>query len=263
MTITLEQLVRTARATAARDRRRLPERELVARLREAPARRRGRFRDALRGPGLSVIAEVKGASPLEGRLRADLEPVTLARAYAAAGAAAVSVLTEERYFGGALAHLQRVAAAVPLPALRKDFVVEPYQVYQAALAGAAAVLLIADALEAEALRELVALAHACGLDALVEVHDAGAAARAAASGSDLIGVNNRDLRTMRVRWRHCLEVADALPDGVVTVAESGLSEAAQLRAVAAAGYDAVLIGSALVSAPDPGARLRALLEGIG
>lgn len=270
MSITLQQLIETARATTARDRGLVPEAELERRLElvrarrpdgRVPAANAGRLRAALRGQSMQVIAEVKGASPVTGTLRADLQPRALAASYAEAGAAAVSVLTEERFFGGSMQHLREVAEQVAVPVLRKDFIVEPYQVRQAALAGAAAVLLIAEALTADELAELVAVAHGLGLDALVEIHAAVSIPAAVDAGSGLIGVNNRDLQTMQVDWRHALEVSDQLPADVVRVAESGIERREQMVALREAGYDAALVGTSLVKAADPAAALRRLLAG--
>ena len=261
--ISLQALVESSRATTARRRRRRSETELLERLAAAglPGRDPGRLRAALACPGLAVIAEVKGASPVEGVLRADLQPCALAREYEEAGAVAISVLTEECHFGGSLEHLSAVAAAVDRPVLRKDFIVDPYQVHEAALAGASGVLLIAEVLDAASLADLVAVAHGLGLDALVEVHDASSVPAAVASGSGLIGVNNRDLETMQVDWRHALEVAVHLPADVVRVAESGIDSHAQLQRLHAAGYDAALIGSSLVRAANPAEALRGMLGG--
>lgn len=259
MTITLQELMDTARESARQRSRRMPEAELEARLRSREIPPSGRFRDALRGSGVALIAEVKGASPVDGTLRAGLEPVEVARGYENAGAAAVSVLTEEHHFGGALEHLEGVARSISLPVLRKDFVSQRYQVLEAALGGAAAVLLIAEALTGERLAELVAEAQAVGLDALVEVHGAAGIDRAVAAGSGLVGVNNRDLESMRVDPTHALAVADRLPRDCVTVAESGVRSRAQVVAAGEAGYDAVLVGSSLMTAPDPQAALRRLL----
>lgn len=263
MTITLDRLVAAARETAARQQRSLSAAEAERLLQEhgLVGRPPGAFRAALRGEQLAVIAEVKGASPVDGVLRDQLEPASLAQRYAAAGASAISVLTEERYFGGRLGHLEEVAATVSLPLLRKDFVVSEYQVARAALSGAAAVLLIAEVLGPGRLRELVAAAHRVGLDALVEIHDADSLPAAVDAASGLIGVNNRNLATMKVDREHCLRIAGRLPEDVVRVAESGLSRPEHAAAVRRAGYDAILVGTALVRADDPSAALRALRGG--
>jgi len=261
MTITLDQLVEVARAKAVADRERLPSAALLARIRETGAleRRQGRLASALRHDGIAIIAEVKGASPVTGQLRSDYDAAAIAREYEAAGAAAVSVLTEETYFGGSLDALEAVAAAVQIPVLRKDFIVEPYQIQQAALAGASAVLLIAEVLTPTELADLVAVAHEYRLDAMVEVHRMDSVAAALAAHSGIIGVNNRNLETMTVDWRHSLEVMPALPKEVVRVSESGIVRSDQLIELAGAGYDAALVGSSLMTAADPGQALRTLL----
>lgn len=261
MSVTMQDLVAAARASTARRRAQRERGELERRIEAAglASRSPGRFRQALSGDEVAVIAEVKGASPVDGTLRAGLEPAALAGRYAAAGGAAISVLTEERFFGGCLDHLEEVTRSTELPVLRKDFIVEHEQVLEAALAGAAAVLLIAEVLDAARLAELTALAHGLGLDALVEIHDVAAVESALASGSGLVGVNNRDLSTMRVDPTHCLRVAEALPGDWVRVAESGIRERGQVRDAARVGYDAVLVGSSLVTAADPAAALRGLV----
>lgn len=262
MSATLRQLLEGSRARLARDRALAPTSELRAQLRDASmvGRSPGRLRAALVADSLTVIAEVKGASPVAGTLRPGLDPAALATDYAKAGAAAISVLTEERWFAGSLEHLRQVARATPLPVLRKDFIVDRYQIEQAALAGAAGVLLIVEALADDALRELVDAAHELGLDALVEAHDERGIERADRAGSGLIGINNRDLTSMQVDWEHCLRVAGRLPEGAVCVAESGIGSAGQMRQIRAAGYHAALVGSSLVVAPDPAAALRSLLR---
>jgi indole-3-glycerol phosphate synthase len=209
------------------------------------------------GAPVAVIAEVKRASPSQGPI-AELDPLATARAYAAAGAAAVSVLTEPHRFGGALAHLQAVAAAVPVPALRKDFVVHPRQVEEAAAAGARGVLLIVGLLGA-ATGTYLRYARRLGLDALVEVHDEGELALAIAAGADLIGVNNRDLRTLEIDLGCAprLIAAGRGDPSVTWVAESGYGERAQLAALRGVA-DAVLIGTRLAASGDVGAALRTL-----
>ncbi|HJO05237.1 MAG TPA: indole-3-glycerol phosphate synthase TrpC [Acidobacteriota bacterium] len=261
--ITLDRLVETARQKAAVDRATTPQAELRAKLRDSDALHRpgGRLRRALQSDGMSVIAEIKAASPLAGPLRTPFDPVDLARQYVGAGAAAISVLTEETFFAGSLAHLGSVAAAVELPVLRKDFIIDAYQIEQAALAGAAAVLLIAEALEPSQLRDLVGIAHQMRLDALVELHDADSIDAVVEADSGLIGINNRDLRSMRVDWRHSLHVAEQLPAGTIRVSESGIQAATELHQLEAAGYHAVLVGTSLVRATDPATALRRLLVG--
>ena len=242
-----------ARARAADARESSP----VARPPVTPAAPIG-LRAALAGGDLRVIAEVKRASPSQGAIR-DLDPTATAAAYAAAGAAAVSVLTEPHRFGGALTHLEGVAAAVPIPALRKDFVVHPRQVVEAVEAGARAVLLIAAVL-GDALGEYVAFAERLGLDPLVEVHDRSELDRAIDVGATLIGVNNRDLRTLAIDLStapRLIAVGRERGHAAIWVAESGYAHAAELRALHGVA-DAVLIGSHLAGSADPGAALRAL-----
>lgn len=215
--------------------------------------------------GLAIIAEIKQASPSRGLLRSDLDVAAIARGYAAAGAAALSVLTEEPHFRGRLAYLETARAACPLPILRKEFTFSEYQVWEAAAHGADAVLLIAAILGDARLLTLLHAAAAAGLAALVEVHDgaelrrAKQALAAAPAAKALIGVNNRDLRTFQVNPARALELAAELPAGVLAVAESGLRDGADLRRAAAAGYGAALMGERLMTAPDPGAALATLL----
>ncbi len=208
---------------------------------------------ALAAPGLQVIAEVKRRSPSAGSLAPALDPAAQAAAYQAGGAAAVSVLTEPDHFGGSLDDLRAVRDAVDLPILRKDFTLHPAQVWEARAAGADAVLLIAAVLDDEDLAALLAAAAAAGLAALVEVHTAAEARRAAAAGAGLVGVNNRDLATFRVDLATAEAIAPELPPDAVRVAESGIGDAAGAARMARAGYHAVLVGEALVRAADPAA----------
>jgi indole-3-glycerol phosphate synthase len=218
------------------------------------------FVAALRAPGLSVIAEVKRRSPSAGVLAAHLDPAEAAAAYEKGGAAAVSVLTEPDHFAGAPGDLVAARLAVEIPVLRKDFVVDPAQVWQSRALGADAVLLIAAILDDSALSRLLGAAEAAGLDALVEVHDEREAERAAAAGAAVIGVNNRDLATFRVDLATAERIRPLLPDDAVTVAESGVSGPLGAARMAAAGYDAILVGEALVRAEDPAARVGELRE---
>ncbi len=204
------------------------------------------FAAALRRPGLSVIAEHKRRSPSAGLIREGLEIEEVVAAYQAGGAAALSVLTEEGGFGGTLDDLRRARAAAELPILRKDFVVDPYQVVESMAAGADAILLIVAALEPHELAALYGQARGLGLGVLVEVHDAAELAIAAELRPEVIGINNRDLTTLVVDTERTFELLDQVPAGTVTVSESGLRTRSDLERVAAAGIDAVLVGEALM-----------------
>jgi indole-3-glycerol phosphate synthase len=216
------------------------------------------FARAVTGPPVRIIAEVKRASPAQGAIRADADPVAVARAYEAAGADAVSVLADARYFHGAPADVAAVRAAVGLPVLYKEFVVDPYQVYEARAVGADAVLLIAGTVPRAVLAALVALAHDLGLAALVEVDGEATLADALAAGARIVGINNRDLRTFAVDLATTARLRPQIPPGRLVVSESGIATPEDLRRVAAAGVDAVLVGTALMASPDPAATLARL-----
>ena len=219
----------------------------------------GRFVRALRdGQSPRVIAECKRRSPSRGILREDYRPAEHAKAYAAAGAAAISVLTEPTFFDGSLEHLHEVSVAVETPLLRKDFIVDRYQILEAVAAGADAVLLIVGALEPAELKTLIAFAAEANVAALVEVHDAAELRVAADAGATVIGVNSRNLRTLDVEGAVHDRLAALMPKGIVSVAESGLREPADLLRLERAGYDAFLVGERLIAQDDPGAALRAL-----
>jgi indole-3-glycerol phosphate synthase len=253
----LDRILAAHRADAAQDTRSLDA--LVERAAAVPPARG--FAAALRsfgGDGIRVIAEVKRRSPSRGDLRADLDPAAIATAYAAGGAACLSVLTDREFFGGSVDDLQAARAAVDRPVLRKDFTVAAADVCDTRVMGADAVLLIVAALDDAELRDFHTLAVELGLDALVEVHDEAELDRALAVGATLVGVNQRDLVTFRVDHDRAVRVAAAMPDSVVTVAESGIGGPADAAALAAAGYDAALVGEALVTAADPEAALAAL-----
>ena len=205
-----------------------------------------------------VIAECKRRSPSRGILRHDYDPAAHARSYAAAGAAAISVLTEPTFFDGALAHLDGARAAVSVPLLRKDFVISRYQLLEAAAAGADAALLIVAALDDRTLRQLLDDAHALGLACLVEVHDTTEIARASDAGARVVGVNSRNLRTLAVDMDGLDRAASMLPAGVIAVAESGIKTTADIARLSAAGYHAFLVGERLIIQPDPGDALREL-----
>jgi indole-3-glycerol phosphate synthase len=218
------------------------------------------FAAALAAPGLSVIAEIKRRSPARGDLRVDLDPVAVARRYETYGASAMSVLTDEHYFKGSDSDLQVARGAVGLPVLRKDFTVEPYQVYEARALGADAVLLIVRALGDRELAELLHLAGELGLAALVEVHDAAELRRAAEVGASIIGVNNRNLDTLTVDPATSLKLRELIPANALAISESGISQPALAGQLAAAGYDAILVGEALVVADNPARLLQELRQ---
>lgn len=231
--------------------------DLQARAAQAPSPRG--FAAALRRPGeVRLLAEVKRRSPSAGDIRPGADPVEVARAYVNGGAAALSVLTDEQFFGGSLQALERVRAAVELPVLRKDFVIDPVQVWQARAAGADAVLLIVRILGGAELMELQALARELGMDALVEVHGGAELERALRAGCTLIGVNNRDLGTFVTDLDLSLRVAAQVPESVTLVAESGIRTAADVDRLGAAGIDAVLVGESLMRQPDLRAAAAAL-----
>ncbi|HWC67293.1 MAG TPA: indole-3-glycerol phosphate synthase TrpC [Acidimicrobiales bacterium] len=251
----LDRIVTWHRDRAAADTR--PLGELAERAATLPETR-GFARALTASSGLAVIAEVKRRSPSRGDLRADLDPAALSATYARGGASALSVLTDEQFFAGSAADLAAARAATPLPVLRKDFTIGPRDVYDARAMGADAVLLIVAALSRDEVTELHALAGDVGLDVLVEVHDEEELATAVDAGATLIGVNQRDLVTFEVDPARAQRMAAAIAAGVVKVAESGVRGAADAHALAAAGYDAVLVGEALVTAPDPARLIRDL-----
>lgn len=221
---------------------------------------RGMANALRRAPGdpVRVLAEIKRASPSAGAIRAGADPAIVAADYAGAGAAALSVLTDERYFDGRLEFLAKVRERVALPLLRKDFMIDPYQVIEARAAGADAVLLIVAALDKQQLGELMAVAQEHALDVLVEVHTQREAESALAAGTTLLGVNHRDLKTFTIDMSLTSVVAPMLPPDVVLVAESGIRSAADVQLLGAVGAHAVLVGEQLMRAESPGAALRAL-----
>jgi indole-3-glycerol phosphate synthase len=255
----LDEIVAHKRAEVAELKARRPMATMVAACRGlAPARD---FEAALRpAPGARVrlIAEVKRASPSQGLFRGDLDPIAQASIYATAGAAAVSVLTDARYFHGSLDDLVQVRAAVPVPVLRKEFIVDEYQLWEAREAGADAVLLIVAALEDAALRDLLAAAKGAGLATLVEVHTVAELDRALRLNPPVIGVNNRDLQTLTTSLAPSLALLPQIPPGPIAVSESGLRTGADVAQVVAAGAHAVLVGETLLRAADVAATVREL-----
>ena len=260
MTDALARICATRREAVAARKAALPLAELEAFVPATPPRGfRRALEERLAADGLALIAEIKKASPSRGLIRADFDPAALARAYAEGGAACLSVLTEELHFRGADAHLQAARAAAALPCLRKDFILEPYQVVEARVIGADCVLLIMAALEDGAACELCDLAGALGLDVLVEVHDAGELERALRLKTAMIGINNRNLKTLQVDLRTTEQLAALVPDDRLLVAESGLARHADLVRMATVGARCFLVGEALMREADVAAATRALL----
>jgi len=220
------------------------------------------FAGNLSRPGrVNVIAETKYRSPSKGVIRPDFDPLLIAQSYSRAGAAALSVLAEEDFFGGSLDHLAAIRKDVDLPLLRKDFIFDDYQIYESVVAGANAVLLIVAMLEEELLARLLALANELGLDALVEVHSAGEMERAANAEAKIIGVNNRDLTTFKVELSTSARLAPLAPRDAILVSESGINSAADIDYLKAAGFQAFLIGEHFMRANDPGEALQSLIAG--
>jgi indole-3-glycerol phosphate synthase len=250
-----------ATRAAVKERRAARPLEIVQADAERVTTRRS-FAGALGRPGLSVIAEHKRRSPSAGVIRDGVELAEVVTAYQRGGAAALSVLTEEASFAGSLADLGAARTATTLPILRKDFIVDPYQVPEALAAGADAILLIVAALDQETLAALLATADALRLDVLVEVHDTAELEIAVSVGAAIIGVNNRDLTTLEVDTERTFGLLPSLPEGVLIVAESGFRTRAEVERLAAAGVDAVLVGEALMRAPDIEAACREL-TGVG
>jgi len=253
----IEELVEAARAGLERRRAQVPLEDLESRLGERPEQRP--FGEALTRPGLSVIAEFKRRSPSAGEIRDGAEPAELARAYEDGGAAALSVLTDEAHFGGSLSDLTEARAACELPLLEKDFIVDRYQLYEAALAGADAILLIVAALDRDRLAELHDEARSLDLDCLVEVHDESELETALTVDADVIGINNRNLEDFSVDIQTTFELITDVPAGKTAVSESGIADRTTLEELERVGVDAVLIGEALMRAEDPAAKVRELL----
>jgi indole-3-glycerol phosphate synthase len=254
----LDDILTRTRADLEVRMRAKPRAEVVAAAIERSDRRS--LFSALRRPGeIACISEFKRRSPSAGWIneKADLEATV--RAYAAGGASALSVLTDEPFFGGRLADLKPARLASGLPVLRKDFIVDPYQIAEAAAAGADAILLIVAALNDSTIAELLATARAMRLDVLVEAHDAAEVARAVKAGAEIIGINNRDLRTFTVDRELAIRLRGRIPPDRIVVAESGIRDGADVARLRDAGVDAILVGETLMRAPDPAAALRGLL----
>jgi indole-3-glycerol phosphate synthase len=253
----LDRILESRRVAVEHRKRVLPETALKYGVAAATPLRD--FAGALTRDGLNVIAELKPASPSRGVIRDPFDPAALARSLSAAGAAALSVLTEPEFFGGTLKNLRDARKEIAQPVLRKDFIFDTWQVWETRANDADSFLLIVAALHDNALRELIALGREIRMEPLVEVHTKAELDRALAVNARIIGVNNRDLKTLTVRLETSLELIDHIPDECIAVAESGLSTNADLVQLRAAGFDAFLIGESLMSAEDPGAALTNLL----
>ena len=257
----LDRIVEARRESIARRKRVLPDvaLKIATRKIDPPLD----FAAPLSREGLNVIAELKKASPSRGVIRADYAPATLAAALESAGAAALSVLTEEDFFSGSLADLKAVRAATHIPVLRKDFIVDPWQVWEARAAGADSFLLIVAILTDADLREFLNLGRSLKMEALVEVHSREELDRAIAAGARIIGANNRDLRNFEVRLETSLDLVDAIPENCIAVSESGLRTREDLLRLRNAGFDAFLIGEHLMKEADPCLPLRDLIGFVG
>jgi indole-3-glycerol phosphate synthase len=254
----LEKIVAAKRQEIETARKAVPVERLSERLSAAPPVRD--FAAALKtGPGMRVIAEVKKASPSAGLIRADFDPVAIARAYAASGAACISVLTDEQFFQGSLADLIAVRNAVPLPVLRKDFLLDRYQVLEARAAGADCILLIAECLDDCALRDLYFYASELGMESLIEIYDPENLDRVLKLGPALLGINNRNLRTFVTDLAHSITLRSRVPDDCTLISESGIHTRADVERLEQAGIRAMLVGETLMRAGDVGAKLRELL----
>jgi indole-3-glycerol phosphate synthase len=256
----LDEIIAARRDRIRKAKMRMPLIMLKEAMRPRPPRRD--FAAALAGPGLRVIAEMKRASPSRGVLREDFRCREIAQSYEANGAAALSVLTEEDYFRGSLTDMIDARDATGLPVLRKDFIVDSYQVYESVAAGADAVLLIVAALGDDDLRDLMEAARELQSAALLEVHTEEELDRAVRAGAQIIGVNNRNLKNFDVNLETSLRLRARIPAGVISVSESGIKTPEDLRRLGGAGYNAVLIGERFITGADPGRELAHLLEGM-
>lgn len=257
----LDEIAARTRERIALLRRRQPVEALAEKASALPVDTGFPFEQALRGPDIGFICEVKRASPSKGLIAPDFPYLDIARAYDNAGAAAISVLTEPHYFQGSDRYLREIAAAVPRPVLRKDFVVDEGMIYEARLLGAAAVLLICAILPPDTLATYISLAHQLGLSALVEAHTEEEVRTALDAGARVVGVNNRDLQTFQVDIRTGLRLRELVPGHILYVSESGIHTPEDVEALRKCGADGVLVGEALMRAPDKRAALAALRGG--
>jgi indole-3-glycerol phosphate synthase len=258
----LERILARKRAELEAARAAVPLAEMQRRAAAAPPPRDfvGALRAKIAAGRPAVIAEMKRASPSKGRLRADFDPVAIARGYEAGGAACLSVLTDRDFFMGDPAHLAQARAACALPVLRKDFITEPYQVYEARALGADCILLIAAALARQDMQGLEASAHSLGMAVLVEVHDAAELEAALSLQTPLVGINNRDLRTFETRLQTTLDLRSRIPEGRIVISESGIAGKADMSLLHRRGVHGFLIGEAFMRSPEPGRALQDMIK---
>jgi len=257
----LDRIVEAKVKRVEEAKRRVPIEQLIERAGPITASRsKGVLFEALRRPGVNIIAEIKQRSPSKGVICADFDPVRIAKSYEMGGAAALSVLAEEDFFGGSLEDLTAIKASARAPLLRKDFIFDEYQLYESVVSGADAVLLIVAILEDELLARLVQLSAELRLDALVEVHSADELKRAGRAAASIIGVNNRDLTTFEVDLKTSIELAPLAPEGTLLVSESGIATREDIRALRSAGFCAFLVGEHLMRDGDPVKALRQLID---
>lgn len=254
----LDTIIENKKIEVERSKERCPLKTLELGLHDAQVPRD--FYNALDGKSVRIIAEIKKASPSKGVLRADFDPVSIAIGYEKGGAAALSILTDEKFFMGSLSYLRDVREAVGIPLLRKDFIIDPYQVYESRLGGADALLLIVSALGQDSLKELLRLTHSLDMNAVVEVHDEEELGRALDAGSRIVGINNRDLRTFEVDLGVTERLSRNIPDGVIVVAESGIGSGADIKKLGKHGVRVFLIGETFMKARDPGLELSNLIS---
>jgi len=254
----LDTIIENKKIEVERSKELCPLKSLELGLHDSPGTRD--FYGALDGESVRIIAEIKKASPSKGVLRADFDPVSIALGYEKGGAAALSVLTDEKFFMGSLSYLRAVREAVGIPLLRKDFIIDPYQVYESRLGGADALLLIVSALAEDALRKLLRLTHSLDMSAVVEVHDEEELGMALDAGSRIIGINNRDLRTFEVDLGVTERLSRNIPAGVIVVAESGIGSGTDIKKLGKHGVRVFLIGETFMKAQDPGLELSNLIS---
>ena len=255
----LDTIVAQKRIELQDDKQRMPLDTLKRKIRDLPPTRD--FRAALSVPNsVQLIAEVKKKSPSKGIIREDFDPVRIARTYATNGASAISVLTDREFFAGELAYLSAIREAVTLPLLRKDFTIDPYHIYQTRLAGADAVLLIVSILTSTQLREFTEIARSLGLASLVEVHTEEELEVALTGGAEIVGINNRDLKTFHTDIMTTFHLKDSIPTDTVVISESGINTHEDVMKLKEAGINAILVGESLMRSPDIGGKVRELLR---